>query len=122
MKDKIKKVLIERSIMELPLSLSGGYANGYVGMPPEHPWFGKYYTNLDVSIHGGLTYSNPYLPNNIYDTTLWWIGFDTSHYGDTIITCNRTYCENELKSLYNQVVVAIPGIYCIYVDTICPKL
>lgn len=64
---------------------------GYVGVPPEHPWFGKDYSDaldLDVDVHGGLTYAamcdgdeetgichvvDPGEPE------LWWLGFDCGH-------------------------------------------
>ncbi len=51
---------------------------GYILIPPEHPWFGKHYDSIDVSVHGGLTYAN-FGDNNTY-----WIGFDCAHYGDAV--------------------------------------
>src|SRR3990167_548793 len=30
---------------------------GYLGVPPNHPWYGKHYNNIDCDVHGGLTYS-----------------------------------------------------------------
>jgi hypothetical protein len=61
---------------------------GYVGMPPGHPWHGKDYGEVDVSIHGGLTYAEacaghichvakPGEPDEV-----WWLGFDCAHAGD----------------------------------------
>lgn len=61
---------------------------GYVGVPEEHPAFGKDYEHIDVNIHGGLTYAaecrghichkpEPGMPEKV-----WWLGFDTAHCGD----------------------------------------
>ena len=63
---------------------------GYVGVSPGHPWHGMGYDDIDVSVHGGLTYSNkcqadghichvakPGEPDNV-----WWIGFDCAHAWD----------------------------------------
>lgn len=64
---------------------------GYVGVPPNHPWHGRYYRPLQdkVEVHGGLNYSEacdgdeetgichtpePGRPDNV-----WWFGFDCGH-------------------------------------------
>jgi hypothetical protein len=31
---------------------------GYMGVPPVHPWYGKHCDDLDVEVHGGLTYGH----------------------------------------------------------------
>lgn len=42
-------------------SLSCGYANGYVAVPPEHPAYGKDDLQLCdiINVHGGVTFSWP---------------------------------------------------------------
>ncbi len=66
----------------------GGNWCGYVAVPPGHPAHGKDYDDVDVSVHGGLTYANqcsgnichvPALgePENVY-----WLGFDCHHCND----------------------------------------
>ena len=64
---------------------------GYVGVGPDHPWYGKDYDTPDVDVHGGLTYAdkcqetadeangicNVPLPGREHD--IWWLGFDCSH-------------------------------------------
>lgn len=45
--------------------------NGYVQIPEGHPWRGLDYDDIDVRVHGGLTYAD----NG-------WIGFDCLHRGD----------------------------------------
>jgi len=51
--------------------------NGYIYLPPIHPWYKKHYDDIDVEVHGGLTYSN--IDN---ESGYWCIGFDTNHAGD----------------------------------------
>lgn len=73
-----------------------GHLNGYVGVPPLHPWFEVPYMELDLHylVHTmGLTYSNygsnfkdvlaPY-PSlaAIFRADYWWLGFSCSHVGD----------------------------------------
>jgi len=54
---------------------------GYVGLPKWHPYYSKTYNDIDVDVHGGLTYASEgdgeYLPKG-----LWWIGFDCAHARD----------------------------------------
>lgn len=68
---------------------------GYVGLPPEHKYYGKNYQDLeklDVELdgaHGGLTYSEPCMDlicHKSDDDTkpLWWLGFDCAHAYDLI--------------------------------------
>jgi len=53
------------------------HLNGYIYLPPSHPWYKKGYDDIDVEVHGGITYAE--LDK---DTNYWCIGFDTNHYGD----------------------------------------
>ena len=32
--------------------------NGYIVIPPLHPWYNKHYDSIDVQVHGGLTFSD----------------------------------------------------------------
>ena len=49
---------------------------GYVTVPVGHPAHGKDYNDLNVSVHGGLTYARDEGDGG------WTLGFDCSHYGD----------------------------------------
>ena len=64
---------------------SGGHLCGYVAIPRGHPDYCKINTDDESSghyrVHGGITYAEKTLPP-IYDTGLWWIGFDCAHAGD----------------------------------------
>jgi hypothetical protein len=65
---------------------------GYVGVPPEHPLYGKDYDDVheevDIRVHGGLTYSAglPYAAKGSLNTARqrWWLGFDTAHSWDLV--------------------------------------
>lgn len=71
---------------------------GYVGVGPEHPWHGRGYADLDVSVHGGLTYANAcegdehdataicHVPEPGRPEHVWWFGFDCNHGGDYVPT------------------------------------
>jgi hypothetical protein len=55
---------------------------GYVGVQKGHSAYAAHYDNVDVDVHGGLTFSGrlPYVkPNDI-----WWLGFDCGHFDDFI--------------------------------------
>ena len=60
---------------------------GYVGVGPGHPWHGKDYDDIDVDVHGGLTYSNAcqedgeicHVPAEGRSHDIWWLGFDCAH-------------------------------------------
>lgn len=52
---------------------------GYVLVPTDHPDAEKFYDDVDVAVHGGLTFT-------CRDTTGGrWFGFDTGHSGDMIV-------------------------------------
>lgn len=55
-----------------------GHLCGYVRLPKGHPFYGKHYDDLDLDVHGGLTYSR-----EAEDGT-WKIGFDCAHLGDLV--------------------------------------
>lgn len=49
----------------------------YVIIPPTHPFFCLPYESLDISCHGGLTFSDHH-----YLIDQWCIGWDYGHIGD----------------------------------------
>lgn len=65
---------------------------GYVAVPPSHPWHGVPYDNIDVSTHGGLTYSDScdddgpicHVPSPGESDEVWWVGFDCGHCYDVM--------------------------------------
>lgn len=54
---------------------------GYVAIPKDHSLYKVDCMNMDISCHGGLTYSDSELYGQD-DKNVWWIGFDCNHYGD----------------------------------------
>ncbi len=58
---------------------------GYAAVPPEHPLHGWDYNDVDVDVHGGLTYASPcdghicHVPNPGEPDDVWWFGFDCGH-------------------------------------------
>lgn len=57
---------------------------GYVGVPKGHPAWLKG-DELNVDVHGGITYADgmPPLAAQVTEPT-WWIGFDCAHAGDAL--------------------------------------
>lgn len=92
-----------------------GWGNGYVGVTEGHPWFRKHYDDIEVDIHGGLTFSefkppvcfDELIQNdpeeiNPHDTNIWWVGFDTAHFGDTKNIWTKSEVINETNNLIRQ--------------------
>lgn len=93
-----------------------GYANGYVAVPKDHPFFGMGYDDVDVDIHGGLTFAAPgnniikdlpeteVLEGCLYDLNEdWWVfGFDTCHYMDNLDNWPREAVIDETLNLKKQ--------------------
>lgn len=88
---------------------SMGTLCGYVGVPPEHPWHGKHYSQCleacpegdycyghspesQILVHGGITFSAAcqedraegicHVPAPGRPHDVWWFGFDCGHYED----------------------------------------
>jgi hypothetical protein len=93
---------------------------GYVGVPNTHPAYEKSYDDIDVNVHGGLTYAEKcsgaicHIPQAGMPDDVWWLGFDTAHSGDNPPSMrifkfnpNGTYKDmnyviNETKQLADQ--------------------
>jgi hypothetical protein len=107
---------------------------GYVGVGPDHPLYKKHYNDVDLRVHGGLTFSNSCQPTNDESrgvchvpapgesNDIWWLGFDCSHYYDygpgqletgspyadllpsTAVYRTLSYVQRECAQLANQLV------------------
>jgi hypothetical protein len=61
---------------------------GYAAVAPGHPFHGQSYDDLDVNVHGGLTYANTcagpicHVPKPGEPDDVWWFGFDCAHTWD----------------------------------------
>ena len=86
---------------EIKRHSSLGFLCGYIYIPKTHPDFGKDYDDVDVSVHGGLTYADSGC-----------FGFDCGHHGDLVpsMECddmgavyrNMAFVEKQLRSLATQ--------------------
>jgi hypothetical protein len=59
------------------------HLNGYVALPKGHPYYGKGYDDIDVEVHGGLTFAQEGDGKN-WAKGYWWVGFDCAHWGDLV--------------------------------------
>lgn len=71
-----------------------GHLCGYVGVPPGHPLHGHPDQDVDVEVHGGLTFANAcqpeereaegicHVPGPGEPEHVHWFGFDCAHAGD----------------------------------------
>lgn len=101
---------------------------GYVGVSDGHPAFEKNYDDVDVEVHGGLTFCDHcgpgdneasgicHVPPAGEPDHVWWLGFDCAHIWDFspgrplgFIRFSRdetyrdlAYVENECRSLARQ--------------------
>lgn len=90
---------------------------GYVGIAEGHPAFGKWYDNVDVDVHGGLTYAD-FCQEGGYETIgichvpgegrphkVWWLGFDCGHAGDRMPGMEAT-----MREIRANMELANPGL------------
>jgi hypothetical protein len=64
-----------------------GHLCGYVGVPPGHPHHGDSCDDVDVDVHGGLTFADRchpgtpvcHVPRDGEPADVWWLGFDCAH-------------------------------------------
>ena len=71
----------------------GSHPTAYVGVDKDHSLYGKRYEDLDILVHGGLSYSN-YLSNVTKNKDKWYLGWDYAHYGD--------YCDFGLSGCLDE--------------------
>lgn len=80
------------------LALRSHHGNwcGYVGVPPGHPAYGEKYDDVNVDVHGGLSYGRKcdppicHVPKPGESDDVWWLGFDCSHAWDLSPGVNAT--------------------------------
>lgn len=84
------------------------YRCGYVGVPKGHPLYGKQYTELDIAVHGGLTFSDRG-DGQYLDRRHWWFGFDCAHYGDTLAFWTLERVKGETQKLARHIALSAQG-------------
>lgn len=88
---------------------------GYVGVPKGHPYHGREWDNIDVAVHGGVTFAKGcqhsedpafgvcHIPDPGEPDDVWWIGFDCAHFQDLIPEMNKLRRQMpELQILYKE--------------------
>lgn len=105
----------------------GGALCGYVGVPESHDGFKKDYDDVEVEVHGGLTFASLCRPSKDGDhkgichveegaanKIVWWLGFDCGHAWDICPSYNHghfspedtyrdfDYVKREVESLAKQ--------------------
>jgi len=124
MKLGVYTLIIEGIFSNMPeysFMLKYGWGNGYVLLPYNHPLYGVDYDDLNIRVHGGLTFGSKFESNNFLkwvedrefygDVTsenfekfnnYWMIGFDTNHFGDNSETCSKEYVISESDCMLDQ--------------------
>lgn len=68
----------------------GTHPTAYIKIPKTHKYYGIDYNDLDINVHGGLTYSKNKLIINFKELKGWFIGWDYAHYGDYVSWQEKT--------------------------------
>jgi len=105
------KTLIRRTLHLMRV----GWGNGYVLIPPTHPLHGVDYWDINVDVHGGLTYSqlvtekkvNHWVELDAEDIGKWCVGFDTCHFHDTLKDWPKERVQEETEKLKKQLIAYI---------------
>lgn len=102
------KVLVIKNNPRFVSIAHKGWGNGYVMLPSNHPSYGLPYDDIDVNIHGGLTFSE-YTKNlsgweEVHGLNGYIIGFDTLHYADTIERWPEKAVRAEAEYLKKQLI------------------
>ena len=82
---------------------------GYVRVPEGHNSYGQSYDDVDVNVHGGLTFGIKDFADGEIIKGFWWFGFDCGHTGDLMpylwtdgVYRTKEYVKNECKELARQ--------------------
>lgn len=84
----VKPYKVEREWKHAGLSCAvvqgreAGNRCGYVRVPLGHSFYGKNYDELDLDVHGGLTFAEVEPCTEHEDGQGYWFGFDCAHAGD----------------------------------------
>ena len=57
-KKSVAFIKVNDWMQSIPI-LEHGTHNGYVAVPPTNKYYGKHYDEVDIEVHGGLTFSEP---------------------------------------------------------------
>lgn len=95
----------------------GGHWCGYAAVPPGHPDHGLHYSDVDVDVHGGLTYASAcdgeicHVPKPGEPDDVYWFGFDCGHYLDILPAMEARDRLDGFERLFQE-----PRVYRVYRD------
>lgn len=89
------KPMIYKSTKNIEILFQGSYNNfdfiivsygphpcAYVKIPADHKYYKTCYDDIDVDVHGGLTFGDNLLHINIGNPDDYYLGWDYAHFGD----------------------------------------
>lgn len=95
-------MILQNTWLPRTIGLGHGWGNGYVRICEGHKLYGKTYDDIDISVHGGLTFGEHIKDNNTFSDG-YWIGFDTAHHSDNLQRWPKESVLSETKDLFAQV-------------------
>ena len=106
--DKVQWIDPETGLDCLIVRNHFGSLCGYVGVPAGHPAYRQGYDDVEVSVHGGLTFDGfcadeetergiCHIPGEGRDPKVWWLGFDCGHFND--VSPGMEYLDRHLSRL-----------------------
>jgi len=106
------KTFIRESTLNISSLMNHGFGNGYVVIPKGHKLNGLNHEDIDVDVHGGLTFSERAVNLEWEETKNlkpddWIVGFDTAHYGDSLETWPKERVIEETEHLRNQLIALL---------------
>lgn len=95
-------------------AMRNGHRCGYVGIPKGHQLHGIHYNSevlSQLSVHGGLTYSDGDDDYPVAASDVWWLGFDCAHSFDDPRNGGRSeeFVVAECESVAEQIALLTPG-------------
>jgi len=105
---KVEKDFIIDDYRCIILGLALGHRCGYVGLPKDHKCNGLDYHDVDIDVHGGLTYASN---SNTYpiEDDRYWLGFDCAHYMDgKDFDLIKELNDEETVGWYNEMAIKFP--------------
>ena len=94
-----------RAVLSDPIPIIGAFYCGYVGVPVGHRLHGDPYDQVNVRVHGGLTYADLHkrrLSDAPGTDGLWWFGFDCAHADDRDDPKDEAFVRAECATLAAQ--------------------
>lgn len=77
-------IYVTECLVGTPAVIRRGAASlcAYVGIPPNHPWATIDIMNIDLPVHGGITYKQAGAVKPGFYEHYIWLGWDYAHFGD----------------------------------------